>query len=64
MSVTLTLMRHGIAEPFAPSDTERALTPRGREQVSAVAAWLTAPAGGRASSSTPRCCAPARPRRR
>jgi len=42
MSTTLTLMRHGIAEPYAASDAERSLTPEGMTQVSAVARALVA----------------------
>jgi len=40
MSIQLTLMRHGIAEPYASSDAERSLTPAGMTQVSAVAQAL------------------------
>ena len=33
-------LRHGQAEARAPSDSERALTPHGREEVARVARWL------------------------
>nr|WP_246533217.1 phosphohistidine phosphatase SixA [Pseudomonas lalucatii] len=34
------MLRHGQAEAHAPSDAERALTPRGREEVAQVAVQL------------------------
>ena len=39
---TLVLMRHGKAEVSAPSgrDVDRALSPKGREQVRVMSAWL------------------------
>lgn len=37
----LLLMRHGEAEPNAKTDSDRSLTPYGREQVSAVARQLS-----------------------
>jgi phosphohistidine phosphatase len=40
MSVVLTLMRHGDAEPWTGSDRTRALTPLGRAQVAAVTSNL------------------------
>jgi len=40
MSVVLTLMRHGDAEPWTGSDRSRALTPHGRDQVASVASNL------------------------
>lgn len=42
MSVHLTLMRHGIAEPYSGDDDSRSLTPEGMEQISAVAQSLVA----------------------
>jgi phosphohistidine phosphatase len=37
---TLVLLRHASAEPLAPSDAERALTPQGHAEARAAGAWL------------------------
>lgn len=39
-STRLLLMRHGEAEPFAASDQDRALSPRGVKETRQLAAWL------------------------
>ena len=39
-STRLLLMRHGEAEPFAASDQDRALSPRGVQETRQLAAWL------------------------
>ncbi len=42
MSVRLTLMRHGSAEPYSGDDAGRSLSPEGMEQVAAVTRALVA----------------------
>lgn len=37
---TLYILRHGEAHPWAPSDAQRSLTPRGQSQAQVAANWL------------------------
>ena len=51
ITMIIYLLRHGEAERFSHSDAERALTPRGRDEVKSAAGYLLSDFGSATSSN-------------